>query len=118
MGGTNLRLEKTLLKDVHLSISEKALVVRLPHPYRVLSSAVLNGGLTCAKAIINMNVPKNYDHFVPKELLKAVCIEEGLNANETVGLMTAADLLNASYKASAVNDTEIAIVVTLSLIHI
>jgi len=107
-----MSLKVDLLKDAQLEVLRELLIVRLNHPFKVLSSAVLNGGLTYADAIVNVNVPKDYDHRDPKGYIATVCLKKGLNPEKTVGLMTAVDMSNTSFKIGACKDLKIAVVIT------
>lgn len=63
--------------------------------FKVLSSAIYNGGFVSAKAILNVNVDNDYNGnaFV---LFDSLFREIGLASKETVGLMTAVPMKNAS----------------------
>jgi len=62
--------------------------------FKVLSSAIYNGGFVSAKAILNVNADKdsNGNAFV---LFDSLFKEIGLASKETVGLMTAVPMKNA-----------------------
>ncbi len=68
----------------------------------VLSSAAYNGGLRKAKAVINAHVPEDFDEDVENffgQFLEKFEFEsefEDINRNDAVGMMTAADMENAS----------------------
>jgi len=79
------------LKGAEVRIFNGNLIVLFNEPRRVISSAVLNGGLVYANAILNHQVDKGFDHRDPEEYLKAVV--ENLKLKGTVvGLMTAASV--------------------------
>ena len=73
--------------------------------FKVLSSAVFNGGYKSAKTIINLNVPKNFDD-------DPECVFESFissnNFESVVGVMTAASMKNAS----VVEETDVIGIVT------
>ncbi|MGB3460326.1 MAG: phosphatidylglycerophosphatase A [Halobacteriota archaeon] len=62
--------------------------------FKVLSSAIYNGGFVSAKTILNVNVDKDFNGnaFV---LFDSFLKEIGLASKETVGLMTAVPMKNA-----------------------
>jgi len=74
-----------------LRIVDRNLLVLFDGPQRVLSSAVLNGGFKQARAILNHQVSKDFDHRDPEGYLRKVVKELGME-DEVVGLMTAADV--------------------------
>ncbi len=62
--------------------------------FKVLSSAVYNGGFVSAKTIINLNVSKNFKGNA-FELFDSFAKERGLERGEIVGMMTAVPMENA-----------------------
>jgi len=74
-----------------LRVTGKNLLVIFDEPRRVVSSAVLNGGLKLAKAILNHQVSKDFDHKDPEGYLRKVVKELDIEG-DVVGLMTAADV--------------------------
>lgn len=66
-------------------------VVRFKERMDVLSSAVLNGGLSTASAYFIMQVPKNYMTDDPRSDAERVRVGLGL-PEDTVGMMTAAEV--------------------------
>jgi adenosylcobinamide amidohydrolase len=67
------------------------LVWRLPTPCRVVSSAVLGGGIGERAWILNAQVRHGYDRLDPAEHLRELAEATGLRG-EGVGLLTAADV--------------------------
>lgn len=74
-----------------LKLVGRNLLVLFDEPRRVVSSAVLNGGLRLARAILNHQVGKDFDHRNPEGYLRKVVDELGIE-DDVVGLMTAADV--------------------------
>jgi len=66
-------------------------VIRFTEPMEVLSSAVLNGGVSETEAAFIMEVPKDYDHGDYIVMLNRVRGALGLPDN-SVGMMTAAEV--------------------------
>jgi len=79
------------IKGVKFEVYDGNLMILFDEPRRVISSAVLNGGIVYANAILNHQVDKNFDHRDPEGYLKSVV--ESLRLKGTVvGLMTAANV--------------------------
>ena len=68
-----------------------ALVGRFDRPQRVVSSAVLGGGLGLAGFFLNAQVPFGYSRCDPDAHLREVAVELGLRG-PGVGMLTAADV--------------------------
>ncbi|MBA7548018.1 hypothetical protein ES705_40464 [subsurface metagenome] len=62
--------------------------------FKVLSSAVYNGGFVSAKTILNLNVSKDFKGNA-FELFDSFLDEQGLETDEVVGMMTAVTMNNA-----------------------
>jgi adenosylcobinamide hydrolase len=77
---------------VRLSWPDDALLATLPAAHRCLSSAVLGGGLTSARHWLNLQVPHDYARTDPDAHLTEVAAANGLDADEVVGMLTAADV--------------------------
>ena len=70
-----------------------ALILRSENPLTILSSAVVGGGFTQARVIINRHVSKNYHNLDPVADMRVFAAERGI-AEPFVGLMTAVYLQN------------------------
>ena len=87
-------------ESIQAELKGNILVICSSEPLRVLSSAVLNGGLTEAQGIINVQVPedsgedKNDAHWNAEKFLKTQVQNLGLSNSKVVGLMTAAKMKN------------------------
>jgi adenosylcobinamide hydrolase len=77
---------------VRLSWPDHALLATLPAEHRCLSSAVLGGGLTSARHWLNLQVPHDYARTDPDVHLTEVAAANSLDADEVVGMLTAADV--------------------------
>ena len=84
------------IKGIQGEIEENTLVIRSVSLLKTLSSAVLNGGLREAKAIINQQVPIDYDDTDPEGFLKTIVRNLNLPPENVIGLMTAVDVLNVA----------------------
>jgi len=94
-----------------LRLVGKNLLVLFDEPKRVVSSAVLNGGLKLAKAILNHQVSKDFDHRDPEGYLRKVVDELGIEG-DVVGLMTAADVDKYGMSTQEHGDLSVTAIVT------
>lgn len=89
--------------------------VQLSSTHRILSSAVLNGGLVEADNLLNLKVPKHSDTIEPpQQTLMNHCERNNLTGT-TVGMMTAASMLSFQLKREKVQGVDIAALVTTGL---
>lgn len=84
------------IKGIQGWIKGGTLVIRSVSLLKTLSSAVLNGGLREATAIINQQVPIDYDDTDPEGFLKAIVRNLDLPPENVIGLMTAVDVRNVA----------------------
>ena len=88
------------IKDIHAQIEGNILVIKSAIPLRILSSAIFNGGLTDANAVLNIQVPEGLGnektdfHWNPENFLLEQVQKLHLRKNATVALMTAAKMQN------------------------
>jgi len=84
-------------------------------PHRVISSAVLNGGFSEARHILNLKVPKHSDTpETPSATLTQYCINEGWEGT-TVAMMTAASMGSFRLAKECVQGIDVAVMVTAGL---
>ncbi len=76
---------------VSMQATRGSLIVRSTKHVRVLSSAILNGGWRRADSILIQKVPKNFRCDNPLAYLLRAAARTHLDANTTVGFLTAAD---------------------------
>ncbi len=74
-----------------VDLTAEAIVLRSQQPLNILASAVVGGGQTQARVIINQHVDKNYHHPDPPQDLREFAAGAGIT-EPFVGLMTAAYL--------------------------
>lgn len=81
----------------HLSIKYRhnSVVIESDMPLKVISSAVWNGGVHTAHAFVNYRVPLHYESNDPINDMLELIASEQLSEEDTVGLMTAANLSDA-----------------------
>lgn len=77
------------LRGAQIRVHHGNLMVLLDEPRRVISSAVVNGGMVNARVILNHQVDKDFNHKDPEGYLMGVIERLGLKG-VVVGLMTAA----------------------------
>ncbi len=79
-------------------IRERSLVLRLPHRYRVLGWAPLNGGVKRAEVIINHQIDANdrSTNCPPRRYLSAVVRSMGFDPRHTVAMMTGVPMRRAA----------------------
>jgi adenosylcobinamide amidohydrolase len=70
----------------------ESLVIQGLKPFKILSSAVLNGGLTTCEAIVNKQVSAMFQVEECEEYLVEEMLKLGLNPQTAAGFLTAADV--------------------------
>lgn len=107
----------TNIESLEATVSDGKLVVWSKNPLRILSSAVLNGGLREANGIMSVQVSKNSGedeeiHKAPEDFLRKEAAKLNLPPDNVVGIMTAADLQNVAVKSLRFDNTNLCAVVT------
>jgi adenosylcobinamide hydrolase len=89
------------IENINAEVKKQTLVIWSKTPLKILSSALLNGGLVEANGIINVQVPegsgsdKSDMHWSgPEDFLVKAAQEQQLPREKVVGLMTAAKMKN------------------------
>ena len=91
---------KIPIDTVYSYIEDNSLIIRSKKGLlKILSSAVLNGGLCLAKTVLNYQVSKDFNHSAPTAYLRKIARRLQL-PNPVVGLITAANVLNVSVQSS------------------
>jgi iron complex transport system ATP-binding protein len=98
-------------EGVTFSLDEDALIVRSDEPLTMLSSAVVGGGLTRARFIINRHVSKDYDQLDPAADLRSFARQRGID-EAFVGLMTAVYMHNAQFHKLQAGAVEVGLALT------
>lgn len=99
---------------VTLRSSADALVVHSTHPLTVLSSAVVGGGLTCVRYLLNRHVHRDYDNADPVADLVAFAADQGIT-EAFVGQMTAVTLRHAQVLTRRMEELTVAVVLTAGM---
>ncbi len=106
------------IESIKAEVKDNILVISSKEPLRVLSSAVLNGGLMEAQGIINVQVPegsgedKNDVHWNAEEFLKTQVQKLKLPNGKVVALMTAAKMKNVASATRKTGKTTLTLFVT------
>jgi alpha-ribazole phosphatase CobZ len=103
------------IKGIRCEIRWDILTISSRSPLKTLSSATLNGGLQTAKAIINLHVPRSYDHVDPEGLLRRAANRVNLSSEEVVGLMTSASMHNVAVATQRDDSLIVSAIVTAGL---
>lgn len=113
---------KTNIKSIEAEIQRGRLVVWSKTPLKILSSAVLNGGLQDANGIMSIQVPEDCGmdiadevHSNPEDFLRKEASKLNLSQDKVVGLMTAADLQNAEVTSRRYEDITLSVLVTAGI---
>src|SRR5262249_14146734 len=78
-----------MIEGIEVAIDREAVVVTAREPLTVLSSAFVRGGLTTARAIVNLPVPKDLREDQAGDLLPRFTVRRAI-PRPWVGLLTAA----------------------------
>jgi len=78
-----------MIEGVEVTVDREAVVVTAAEPLAVVSSAVVGGGLTSARAVVNLHVPKSLRLEETEARLAAFAARRGVPV-PWVGLLTAA----------------------------
>lgn len=106
---------QTLSQFAILEHTHDHLLIRLQKPHQILSSAVLNGGLQWADAVLNLRVPKHTDQHEPAETTLARYGHSQGVTGKLVGMMTAASMDSYRLARREADGVEIQILVTAGL---
>lgn len=106
------------ISGVSAEVKGNILVIKSKPSLKVLSSAIYNGGLKDAEAVLNIQVPegsgsdKNDFHWNPDDFLNEQIQKLRLNKETTVALMTAAKMQNLSVCSEKCGDTALMVFAT------
>ncbi len=113
-----MKLE-TGIKSVQAKIQENKLILRSKTPLKVLSSAVLNGGLQEATCIVSVHVPEETGldidddvHRDAGDFLMEETSKLGIPQDQLVGIMTAAKMKNVDIVTNKFEDITLTAIVT------
>ena len=103
-------MRHTLFEWADVEINSEAIIINSKKELKVLSSAVINGGLTKAKTVVNLKVPLDFNHE-PVEHFRARGVQLGVEPG-AICLMTAAEVDKAIVKTETIGETGVAVIAT------
>lgn len=120
------------IDERYLSISPQMITLRFPKPVKTMSSGVIGAGVRWTEHLVNRHVTETNDCDNYREDMKNFLLQHSFNPAKTVGMMTAVQLEDVSFRKITEGDLSIFVVVTagvgkavdvsrnsdLSLIHI
>jgi adenosylcobinamide amidohydrolase len=103
-------------KELRLFLKDDVLVLISEAEMTSVSSAVYNGGLKRAKAILNVHVSDSYNqkllHEHPEQIILETAQKFGLNPQLSIGMITAADVDKFSIKTANKDGLTVSTIVT------
>jgi iron complex transport system ATP-binding protein len=110
--------EQEVIINEHLMVITKEMIVlRSPIPLRTMSSGVVGAGTGWHSTFVNRHVQKDYNHDNHREEMADYLREKGMELSETVGMMTAVYVEDASYRIYEGEGFSAFIVVTAGVEH-
>jgi len=113
-----MKLE-TEINSVEAELQENMLILRSKTPMKILSSAVLNGGLKEGTCIVNVHVSEETGldmndkvHMAAGDYLKEKTANLGVPADQIVGIMTAAKMKNVDVATNKFEDITLTAIAT------
>jgi adenosylcobinamide amidohydrolase len=103
-----------MIDGVATLVGPQAVVVIAQEELRVLSSAVVNGGFTRARAVLNVHVPKNFPCDDAEGTVAAAALRLGV-PSPWVGLLTGAWTERAEVATATAGDVRALVVATVGL---
>ncbi len=106
------------IQGVEAEVNDNILVIHSTQPLKVLSSAIYNGGLKEANAILNIQVPeglgsdKNDVHWSPDDFLNQQVEKLNFPKDKTIALMTAAKMHNVAVCSEMCGGTALTVFAT------
>jgi adenosylcobinamide hydrolase len=105
-----------MISGVGVSVDGEAVVITAERPLRSVSSALVGGGATDARAIVNLRVPRGFHSDHGERILDDFVRRRGL-PTPVVGLLTAAPTERAEVVEDRRGDLAVCAVVTAGLSH-
>jgi adenosylcobinamide amidohydrolase len=106
------------IEPIEAEVRDSSLIIWSKTPLRILSSAVLNGGLKEANGIINVQVSegcgndKNDEHWNAEDFLNKKMQRLQLPNDQMVGLMTAAKMQNVAVSSKKYDEITLTVFAT------
>lgn len=110
----NRKLDEAIIIDDNLlHIKPEQIVLRSPIPLRTFSTGICGGGIGWHSLFINRRVDNNYNSYNRVQEMQDDFISEGLHAEETVAMLTAANLQHVAWDFWKEDDFSLLIVITV-----
>ncbi len=107
--------KKNMLQNLSVTKTSEIIAIQSPVKLKTLSSAVIGAGFSWERTFINRHVRKDYNCDDPLTEYKAFLTERSFDASETVGMMTAAILEDASFIKKDYDQFSVFVMVTAGL---
>lgn len=103
-------------EDLKLILKNDTLALISKTEMTTVSSAVYNGGFRKARSILNVHVPENYDqkliHENPEQIIIDALKDFDVSPQQSVSMITAADVKNFSISTAEKEDLKVNVIVT------
>ena len=114
-------MEQSNLSDnVRLVVKENVLAVICDSALKIVSSAIYNGGVNQANAVLNVGVPEGYNdlslHLDPLKLITSSAAKLGITKNY-LAMVTAAKIANYSLSTEKTADFSVSVAATAGCQH-
>ncbi len=100
------------IDERHLEHREEMMTLLAPFPLRTMSSGVVGSGTGWYSTFVNRHVDKSYNCPNHQEEMRAFLEDHSIDPIETVGMMTAVQLEDVSYRLIEHEEVSVFIVVT------
>lgn len=107
--------QQKLLNKLTVSKTAQLIVIKSPVQFKTLSSAVLGAGFSWERTFVNRHVCKDYSCDNVEDEFKTFLEANDLDTSETIGMMTATNLEDASFIERNEADFDIFVVVTVGI---
>lgn len=111
----NQNEQQKLLKKLTVSKTAELIVIKSPVQFKTLSSAVLGAGFGWERTFVNRHVCKDYSCNNVELEFKNFLEMNNLDTSETIGMMTATNLEDASFIERNETDFDIFVMVTVGI---
>src|SRR5690625_3768614 len=109
--------KRNIIQSHLLHISRHHIVLKSPWPLKTMSSGVIGSGVGWYRNFVNRRVDKHYDCYDHKKDMRTYLNDYGFQPRDTVGMMTAVELEDASYLYLEEGNLSIFVVVTAGVGH-
>ncbi|TKD70703.1 adenosylcobinamide amidohydrolase [Pseudalkalibacillus hwajinpoensis] len=105
-------LNDLVIDERYLERTDETLTLTAPFPLRTMSSGVVGSGTGWYSSFVNRHVDKSYNCTNHREEMRAFLQDHNIDPTETVGMMTAVQLEDVSYRLINHEEVSVFIVVT------